>query len=491
MDTEHTPSWVLEINSRTKWYCDLNPSKRETFSSPVELSHHIESAHKGKIPRVEIAAMIANNVVVSPGDPETCPLCQGSIIAVHEGVMAEHVALHLRSLAWLSIRYLDVVLPSASQDQEGKLKSDDSHLAKYGSLTYLDDLSATKYAGAQFSAESDGENREAAYDRPLLLTAPRPSAVSNPERSPTAEKFPEAVATLEGGSSSGARAHKASYNPGYAKLSPPSSAYEQLLPTNKSGVDRRHSTTPMKRRDSLPTASSGHDTLPQPIPRGSGTAPEPKGLPALDSLPDRAGSSTRMTSRTLGLSIQKSLVESKFDAQLFLPRGRIDTLITRATIEEVLQLSRDDPEARDIVDFVSREARILFAIMVSIRADLPLAVTTAYRFGLTDKILPVSMEAIDDIFDGRAREHPAALEAFLHEPWDYLMLSDFFERQWRFLAPVFSTNSFDTFELHSRRILPFDDLGTHRRSSLFSDVYEVKVHPDHISGVRFPSKFLF
>jgi hypothetical protein len=243
-----------------------------------------------------------------------------------------------------------------------------------------------------------------------------------------------------------------------------------------------------------PTAASPtHNTSAQPVRRGYGIPAEPGGHSALGSVSRLTRSNTKTALRSLGISIQKSLVESRFEAKSFLPRSCISELITRATIFEVLVSETEIPNTTIIVEFVSQEARILFAIMALMRVDLTLALTTAYKFGLNDNYLPISKEFFDNIDDGgdpnRLRKHNTPLHAFHYEPWDYLSRSEFFERQWMFLTPVFNTKSFENFSLHSRSIFPFIELDTHRRSSFFSDVYKVKIHPDHILWVRAPDDF--
>ncbi|KAK3353394.1 hypothetical protein B0T25DRAFT_453920 [Lasiosphaeria hispida] len=97
------------------------------------------------------------------------------------------------------------------------------------------------------------------------------------------------------------------------------------------------------------------------------------------------------------------------------------------------------------------------------------------------------MEAFENLNDknsNQSRESPKHLDAFRHAPWSYRRVSMFFQQQWSFLAPVFTTESFQSFKLHSRAIFPFIYLDTGRRSSFFSDVYKVKIHPDHIKGVN-------
>jgi hypothetical protein len=57
----------------------------------------------------------------------------------------------------------------------------------------------------------------------------------------------------------------------------------------------------------------------------------------------------------------------------------------RANIEAVPDFDSGTTNTREIVDFISREADIFFAIMVSTRMDLALAATTLHQFGLNDE----------------------------------------------------------------------------------------------------------
>jgi hypothetical protein len=189
----------------------------------------------------------------------------------------------------------------------------------------------------------------------------------------------------------------------------------------------------------------------------------------------------RMTWRELGQKIHMSKVESAFDGKRFVPRNAIEELITPTNIQDILSPHFDD-QPGPIIDFIASEARIFFAIMVSIMrpGDLILAINTLHRFRLTDRFLPIRYGRVKDHCDVKWRgcDHCREFNAFHEKPWDLLTLSQLHDRQWEFVVPVFGGIILGH-NLNRMGILPFEYLGTECRSGPFSNVYEVRIHRAH------------
>ena len=422
--SSHNAEWILQLNSRRKWLCDECSSQHQIFSSPTELNDHINANHK-EIPRVQIAAMLENNIIVLKGDPSLCPFCKSTQGTTEQ--VARHTAQHLRSLAWLSVRYLDDSHSASTHHEQHVSLAEESDEAQLGTIRGSDDL--------------------------LTISSGSPDLV-NPTKSPNSEGL------LSGYSDPNERVGR-------------TEEHSEEYTVGKSDPER------LSMSESEQKSEITLERIPVP-------AELPLDKKSSNSRSIKTTPGKRVTARTLARQIQELMVESPLDAKRFLPRTRINELITPANIAAVIG---SDIETEPCVKFISRSAKIFFAIILSIRMDVKLAVETLYRFGLTDEFLPISEDTIEDNCEeddvDRRCGHDHALDAFHDEPWDHLTLSDFYEKQWRFLAPVFTTDEFKVFHLSTNSIFPFVDLGTQRRSSLFSDVYEVKIHPDHITPVGF------
>jgi hypothetical protein len=214
------------------------------------------------------------------------------------------------------------------------------------------------------------------------------------------------------------------------------------------------------------------------VPKGKSPEPETWSL-RTDQSSESPKSRKPTTLRVLRRLIRESKVESPFDAQTFFPRGYFNKLITPENIRAAL----DNPPG-ETVEFIEQKAKVFFTILVSMRVDLSLAIGTLQRFNLTDEFLPIPKESVDDNCEeddsDRSCKHAPELNALHNEPWDYGTLSDLYDKQWEFLAPVFTTqHGHKGFKLPAKSILPFIYLGVDRKSSFYGDVYEIKIHPDH------------
>ncbi|KAF2496438.1 HET-domain-containing protein [Lophium mytilinum] len=209
-------------------------------------------------------------------------------------------------------------------------------------------------------------------------------------------------------------------------------------------------------------------------------------------------------SSTLEDRLLKSFVASTFDSQRqsYLPEGRIVELVTAESITEELELDHLDPSTAakfdqsrqaELVDWILNGARKLFAICVECgilpRRNMLATFLRFRKYGFDDKSLPIR--------NPRDNSRPTASNSpdpvFHEQVWSMFKLHNFYEKQWKYLVPVFGSNQYD-YDLPSDCILPFqtdrDDTG----QGAFSSVYKVKVHPDHMrlenSEKETPRQFL-
>ncbi|KAJ8129674.1 hypothetical protein O1611_g3959 [Lasiodiplodia mahajangana] len=169
MENAHTPDWARMIHSSQVWYCDVSPHRYLEFTKKEDLETHLRDEHTKLDPEQRVRRL-ERNVLPSIRKRHLCPLCNQDILRVYElqqhlpsghetgpfedavekvrlstdpkvrfqdvgdssssedeantdnippsltaeeikklneGKVARHVAGHLKSLAFLSIRYLE------------------------------------------------------------------------------------------------------------------------------------------------------------------------------------------------------------------------------------------------------------------------------------------------------------------------------------------------------------------------------------------------
>ncbi|KAI0517532.1 kinase-like domain-containing protein [Xylaria bambusicola] len=185
-------------------------------------------------------------------------------------------------------------------------------------------------------------------------------------------------------------------------------------------------------------------------------------------------------------------VESAIDHQDFLPLDSFQSLITAESVQRVIKsLTEDNSIIQTLVEFVIMKAKKVFAILAVTGMEIIPALESLQQYEFTDAHLPITRDIdlhnckINNV--DRECNHPPAFNAFHSSPWDMVMLRTFYNEQWKFLAPVFSHDR-RTQNLQLKCILPFiEPPFSHepRKSSFFSDVYQVQIHPSHRS-TQFP-----
>lgn len=424
MDSVHTPQWLERLQSANMWYCDVDPLEHRIFPSALELEQHVKSDHDSVVPAIALATMLKQNITISSRGSHYCPICDEIVDPTRD-------EQRRNTDESLSEDRGPEALSSTGESRDDTIVSDRRFIVDH----IAEDLRKLAFLSFQYL---DGTiHREAT------------------------EEMSEPTLDAEGNHLSGSTAPQ-----WHAR----------------SNLDDISQLSPIEIGDNPQLDKEGHPLEPEPRPSS------PVGFEQTPPMPRKPARSFRPRSfKDLSKLIRNYRVESAFDAQSFLPRDALEKLISRETVASVISKHHTDAmvSPRELADFIVSKAQAFFAILASFmrERDLTLAVSTLYRFKLTDQFLPISEETIDDNCEedeGQRRcRHAPELNAFHEEPWDLGTLSSFHLRQWELLAPVF-TGGFRIYHLGPRTILPFISVGLDRKTSLFSDVCEVEIHPAHL-----------
>lgn len=195
-------------------------------------------------------------------------------------------------------------------------------------------------------------------------------------------------------------------------------------------------------------------------------------------------------------AFESSMCNSKFDkARKFMPEGALRSLVTTDFVLRCLGSVRHNSEDNELVSYILNRARKLFAICVYIglsRDDLQHAMSLFRDAGFDDQQLPLGRSDSklstpggypNPIFKSSAAQSVlASLESQKSKwpkVWRPRATRDFFEKQWSFLAPVFS-NAETSVDIPALCVLPFIEKQVSMSRGSFAEVYKYKIHPDHI-----------
>jgi hypothetical protein len=197
----------------------------------------------------------------------------------------------------------------------------------------------------------------------------------------------------------------------------------------------------------------------------------------------------RISSReSLASRILASFQSSTFDTRTpdFLPADLIEQLVTREIIREELELEEaerrynlDTARQVRLVDWILAEAKTVFAITVTCgrnAVDTLMTMNRFQRFNFNDARLPVDDPRTTKNLVAHSSLTP---EYFDSRIWSKFALYDFYEKQWKFIAPIFGPSRY-IYDLSSDAILPFFLAGDVPKMGAFSSVYQVKIHPAHL-----------
>jgi hypothetical protein len=176
--------------------------------------------------------------------------------------------------------------------------------------------------------------------------------------------------------------------------------------------------------------------------------------------------------------LKRSAFDLKFEC--FLPVCEIDKLINVKAIQERLEEDKQgsalDDEEIELVKWIHEEANKVFAIVVQV--DLQIASSETLksmkyfkRHGFNNYRLPIKDPGPSSGKKWKCHERFDSLI------WKKARLSQFYEKQWRFLAPVFAGEY--RYNLESDCTLPFVEKDELLREGAFSFVHKVTIHDAH------------
>ena len=197
------------------------------------------------------------------------------------------------------------------------------------------------------------------------------------------------------------------------------------------------------------------------------------------------------TDPSLGDQLLSQIIDNERTPK-YLPVGALERLMTDKNIRAEL----DDhecisPDIKDtLVDYIRNKARKCFATLIFMKM-VP-RIEFFRQCGLADEYLPFEFVNVGDICkvkisNGTFIDIESPKRFYSKPQWDKLTWGDFIEKQWRFLAPVFTKDVWQH-EFHKDCPMPFlmpdpdSDKQIHRET-LFSDVRQWRIHSDHIKGV--------
>jgi hypothetical protein len=175
----------------------------------------------------------------------------------------------------------------------------------------------------------------------------------------------------------------------------------------------------------------------------------------------------------------------------FLPYNKLSELVTRDEVRSAFQ-DANISDAEDLVDFVLKDAKRLFLILVMMSGenDEKLSLLRGLqRDEIKDATLPIGFIKENNQYYGYSLE--GRLEGRLDGPqfavfneWERRDCGFFDSCQWRFTAPVFDRSRF-RFHFAGRRILPFLKVAPKPASSgFFGEVSQIEIHSAHIPGLE-------
>ncbi|KAF2234694.1 hypothetical protein EV356DRAFT_514837 [Viridothelium virens] len=185
--------------------------------------------------------------------------------------------------------------------------------------------------------------------------------------------------------------------------------------------------------------------------------------------------------------LRGKLVESKFDKTPyeFVPQGAFDDIFSRVSIMEAMNITQSNDA---LVDFVYTRARKVFATMAYIepkRKFLKMAMSWFFKNNFHDRKLPIDKWSGKKFRDNEAKGilHPfASMEDTVEDEddrfWTTTKIYDFQEAQFKFLAPVFSTDK-PSHDLWNCTI-PFEAKDVTYAEGSFGTVSKYTIHSDHV-----------
>ncbi|KAJ4005557.1 hypothetical protein NW752_002390 [Fusarium irregulare] len=206
-------------------------------------------------------------------------------------------------------------------------------------------------------------------------------------------------------------------------------------------------------------------------------------------------------SRTLGGFIRDAMANSVFNReQKFLPEGAVDGLVTRDFIIWAFYKSKNHPSLtsslQSVISFILTKTKKIFAIFVLIGlkgAALYQLMVFLFERRIYDDRLPFENSKLEEFhpsleFEDDTKGMRVEQEDSGNETWTDDHVSDFFDQQWRFCSPTFSTSK-ENHDIDMQAILPFTEKHADSTAEgVFGEVMKCKIHESHLdtSGLIFP-----
>ncbi|KAL3299014.1 HET-domain-containing protein [Colletotrichum asianum] len=187
------------------------------------------------------------------------------------------------------------------------------------------------------------------------------------------------------------------------------------------------------------------------------------------------------------------LIESKFDTrQEFLPEKDIGKIITRNAIHQELFRGKEVAgHDEDLITFIDTRAKKVFAtayyVLVGDEKSLLNTMIYFQSCEFTDESLPIENLQVPRTQEAcQTKESQARLpspfdrivDPQLRRIWARIKVRKFYQNQWKFLAPVFSSKKFH-YILPVGSVLPFVWVNKIVKEGRFSRVHEIRIHEDH------------
>jgi hypothetical protein len=161
----------------------------------------------------------------------------------------------------------------------------------------------------------------------------------------------------------------------------------------------------------------------------------------------------------------------------YLPEGSVERLITNDSVYKELEPHLSKENDTSLIPFILTKANKVFALTCVVLEDdrkVYKAMKLFQKEGFDNRFLPAEFETSSH---GIKPTNPH-VKAF-GGVWTTTRLEDFNVKQWQFLAPVFREGNL-LYGLDDRYILPFKQVGKDTKDGTFGDIFQVKIHPNHL-----------
>ncbi|RYO96852.1 hypothetical protein DL765_011425 [Monosporascus sp. GIB2] len=140
MRTRHSMNWSEQIHTE-RWHCDVDHNEPgrapPEFDEKAEFLNHLNTCHGDKLTQSQIMGRIRRNRRIATRDPFVCPLCDCVPPDVEKRMgerphmlLWEHIAQHLKSVAFLSLSYVEDDLEDRESIADSSTKASDKDDAK-------------------------------------------------------------------------------------------------------------------------------------------------------------------------------------------------------------------------------------------------------------------------------------------------------------------------------------------------------------------------